>query len=132
MQQLRKMPLMTFILCCLVCTNAAAADAEWKLLGIRTVPDKVDHDVISVTGAKGTFRKIKITVQHSAVDFHRVVVHFANGADQEVEMRHTIEAGGETRAIDLNGADRIIKSVEFWYDAKGHGRGAVVTLYGRD
>ena len=77
------------------------------------MPDQVDHDVMTVTTAKGTFRRIKITIEKAAVDFHRVVVHDANGEDQKVDMRHTIRAGGETRAIDLPGTDRIIKSVEF-------------------
>jgi hypothetical protein len=34
----------------------------------------------------------QVTVARRGVDFHRVVVHFANSGDQEVEMRHTIPA----------------------------------------
>ena len=104
---------------------------DWVFLGQRTVTDRVDHDVIPVTGARGDFRSIKLTVQRAAVDFHRVVVHFANGGDQEVELRATIPAGGESRAIDLRAGDRVIRSVEFWYDARTvRGRRAVVRLHG--
>ena len=103
----------------------------WVALGERTVTDRLDHDVIPVTIARGDFTRIKITVQRHGVDFHRVVVHFANGGDQEVEMRATIPAGGETRAIDLRAGDRVIRSVEFWYDARTiRGRRAVVRLFG--
>lgn len=60
------------------------------------------------------------------------VVHFGTGTKQEVELRHTIRAGGESRAIDLTGDDRAISRVEFWYDANTiRGRRAVVRLYGR-
>jgi predicted urease superfamily metal-dependent hydrolase len=84
-----------------------------------------------VTIARGDFTRIKITVARHGVDFHRVVVHFANGGDQEVEMRATIPAGGETRAIDLRAGERVIRSVEFWYDARTiRGRRAVVRLFG--
>jgi hypothetical protein len=58
-------------------------------------------------------------------------VHFGNGSDQRIELRNTIPAGGESRAIDLEGQDRVIRSVEFWYDANTiRGRQAVVRLYG--
>ena len=111
--------------------GARAQGPNWVLLGQRTVTDRVDHDVVVVTLARGDFRSIKITVNRAAVDFHRVVVHFANGGDQEVEMRHTIPAGGETRSIDLRAGDRVIRSVDFWYDARTiRGRRAVVRLFG--
>ena len=113
-------------------TAAARTGAlDWVLLGQRTVSDRADHDVIVVTGARGDFKSIKITVQRASVDFHRVVVHYGNGTKQEVELRNTIRAGGESRAIDLTGADRVINRVEFWYDANTiRGRRAVVRLFG--
>jgi hypothetical protein len=101
------------------------------LLGTRAVNDRADHDVIVVTAARGDFRSVKLTVQRAAVDFHRVVVHYGNGTKQELELRNTIPAGGETRIIDLTGTERIINRVEFWYDAKTiRGRRAVVRLFG--
>jgi hypothetical protein len=113
-------------------TAAAPAFKGWILLGERTVSDRSDHDVISVTGDRGDFRQIKLTVQRAGVDFRRVVVHYGNGGDQTISMRGTIRAGGETRAIDLDGKDRVIRSVEFWYDANSRGRRGVVRLYGKD
>ena len=110
--------------------EAPAQGPAWVFLGERLVTDRLDHDLIPVTVARGDFQAIKITVARRGVDFHRVVVHFANGGDQEVEMRHTIPAGGETRAIDLRAGERVIRSVEFWYDARSiRGRRAVVRLY---
>lgn len=117
-----------------VCLSRAAVAqrGDWVSLGQRTVTDRADHDQIAVTAARGDFRSIKLTVQRAAVDFHRVVVHFGNGQSQTIELRSTIPAGGESRAIDLEGTDRVIRSVEFWYDAKTvRGRRAVVRLFGR-
>jgi hypothetical protein len=116
---------------------AATADAQrggrWERLGEREVSDKADHDRIMAAG-QGTFTAIRIDVLRRAVDFQRVVIHFANGADQRVELRSAIPAGGSSRVIDVEGRDRVIRSVEFWYDAKTLGRGvtATVRLMGRN
>ena len=109
---------------------AAVVPPAWAFLGERAVTDRKDHDNIPVTAQRGQFRSIKLMVKHRAVDFHKVVVHFGNGADFEVELRKTIPAGGETRQIDLPGDRRNIRSVDFWYDAKSAGAQAVVSLYG--
>ena len=57
-----------------------------------------------------------------------MVIHFANGEDQSVELRNSIRAGGETRVIDIDGGSRIITSIDFWYDAKTLGRGNSATV----
>lgn len=115
-----------------LCLIAVPASAQrWEALGTRNVTDRVDHDTIAVTGARGDFSGVKLAVQRSAVRFYRVVVHFASGGQQELELRDVIPAGGETRTIDLRGGDRVIRTVEFWYEAKSIGRrGAVIRLFG--
>ncbi len=113
--------------------QAQGGKPAWALLGQRNVTDRADHDTITVTGARGNFTAVKFEVQRRAVDFHRVVIHFGNGNDQNVELRNTIRAGGETRVIDIEGGDRVIRSIDFWYDAKTLGRGgrATVRVLGR-
>lgn len=105
----------------------------WKLLGTRTVNWAVDHDEIIVTGEEGDFEAIQIKVFRAPVHFRSVKVHFRNGGTQEIELREVIPAGGQSRVIDLNGAERIITRIAFWYDTArpaGGGR-AVVKVYGR-
>jgi hypothetical protein len=111
---------------------AAAAAKRWELLGTRTVTDRLDHDSIVVTAAEGRFDAIELRVQRVAVQFHSVTVHFANGEKQEIELRSVIPAGGRSRVIDIEGHDRVIRTVEFWYDAQSlRGRQGVVRLFGR-
>lgn len=112
--------------------SVTAQGGAWVALGQRTVTDRADHDVVAVTGMRGDFNRIKFTVQRASVDFRRVVVHFADDTRQEIELRHTIPAGGESRSIDLERHDRIIRSVEFWYDANTlRGRRGVVRVLGQ-
>jgi len=115
------------------CASAPQAnEGDWKLLGERTVNKTVDHDQIAVTAAEGNFHRIALRVKGAPVDFEQVTVHFRNGEDQVVNMREEIAAGGETRAIDLEGKDRVIQTVTFNYQTdKETGPRAVVELWGK-
>jgi hypothetical protein len=53
-------------------------------------------------------------VEDAAIEFDRVVVHFGNASAVPIQVRPKIAAGGQKRAIDLPGKERIIESVEFW------------------
>ena len=114
------------------CATGRGRDQGWQVIGSRQVTDGLDHDVIPVTSARGDFRRIKFVVQSAPIDFHRVIIHYGNGADQVVAMRRTVGANQESRAIDLDGSSRVIRSVEFWYDANtNRGRRAQVRLLAR-
>jgi hypothetical protein len=125
-----------------VLTLALAADArprrdrmagKWELLGERSVSDKVDHDVLTVTAARGTFRALKLEVRDRGVQFRNVTIHFGDGEKQEVELRNVIPAGGESRVIDVEGRDRVIRTIEFTYDAQSlGGKRARVLVFGQN
>jgi hypothetical protein len=95
--------------------------ARWEYLGQSNVDGVRDHDSIRVN-ARGAYRAIQLRVQGGEIEFQRVIVHFGNGADSEVEIRDHIRAGGQTRAIDLPGDNRRINSVEVWYGKGNWGR----------
>ena len=86
-----------------------------------------------VTGSRGEFRHLQLRVFERAVQFHKVVVHFGDGASQELALRDVIRAGGRSRVLDLEGRARVIRSIDFWYDAQsiGHGKGALVKVFGQ-
>ncbi len=113
--------------------HAVEAKDNWVRLGERTVNDRLDHDSIGVTASRGDFEAIKLAVRGHAVRFVDVKVYFVNGRRQDVSLRTHIPAGGESRAIDLEGKERVISRVEFWYEAQSRGKGkrAVVRLFGR-
>ena len=130
--QKRTLILSVVLAVCFVGLMPAAGQGRWKILGKKKVNHTVDHDTIHVTGVRGDFRRIRLRVANVAVDFHRVVVHYANGESDNVEIRGRVPAGGYTRIIDLRGHDRVIHRVDFWYDTRGlMGRHGIVTLYGQ-
>jgi hypothetical protein len=129
--QRRTLILSIVLAVCFAGLMPATAQGRWKVLGKKKVNHTVDHDTIHVTGVRGDFRRIRLRVANVAVDFHRVVVHYANGESDNVEVRGRVPAGGYTRTLDLRGAERVIHRVDFWYDTRGlAGRHGIVTLYG--
>ncbi|HEY8459178.1 MAG TPA: hypothetical protein VIM99_02295 [Blastocatellia bacterium] len=112
---------------------ALAQKVQWVLLGQTTVDGQRDRDRIAIGRAEGRFRSLQLRVTGGPVNFHRVIVNYANGTSEELEVRENIRPGGQTRPIDLRGTDRVINSVDFFY-GKGTWRPTArpkVSLYGR-
>lgn len=112
---------------------AESANAQGGVfLGARSVSDRGERDVIGVGGGKGEFRRLQFRVGARAVDFKRIVVHFENGGEEELDLRDRIPAGGQTRWIDLKGGTRKIDRIELWYDAATTRRGvrSQISAYG--
>src|SRR5262245_31962851 len=84
---------------------------SWVFLGQTTVDGQRDRDRISIGRNEGRFSSIQLRVTGAPVEFQRVVVNYANGTSEEVEFRDYIQAGGQTRSIDLRGHERSINSV---------------------
>lgn len=122
--------LLALVMVLAVGTANAGRLRGWELIGQATVSDARDHDTIAVTGAQGSFRRVQVKVFERAVQFREMTIHFANGDDQQVELREVIRPGRSSRVIDVEGGDRVIRSIEFRYDAQSHGHRAVVKVYG--
>jgi len=78
-----------------------------------------------------TYRALQLGVKGGTIEFQRVVVHFENGADHEVEVRDRITERTRSRVIDLPGDRRRIRSVEFWYSKERWRSRPYVNLWGR-
>ncbi len=123
---------LAFLALALLVAALPASAERWVLLGEKHVTDRVEQDTIAVTGSRGDFEAIRIKVRRSAVRFVDVKVVYGNGSTDDLGIRDVIPAGGESRAIDLRGGDRVIRRVDFTYEAKSIGRrGAVVQVWGR-
>lgn len=105
---------------------------RWEKLGTKTINFGLDRDEIHVHAREGKFTAVKLMVRRAGINMHKCVIHFENGETQEVAMRGSIMAGGESRVIDLEGNNRLIEKVVFWYDTKNfRNRKGVIELWGR-
>ena len=104
---------------------------KWVLLGKRVVNYSIDHDEIPVGATVGDFKAIKFKVTKAALNMHRCVIHFKNGTSQEVELKNNFAPGSESRIIDLQGTERFITHISFWYDTKNKSaQKAIITVFG--
>lgn len=115
----------------LTSATASYGQGRWERLGTAHVDGNRDHDNITVGMRDGRFRAIQLRVRGGAVEFERVVVHYGDGEPEEVAVRERIPDRGMTRAIDLRGNRRLIRSVELWYARGGWRQRPEVQLYGR-
>lgn len=109
----------------------AVGQGRWERLGSAHVDGNQDHDSIRVGARDGRFRAIQLRVRGGAIEFERVVVTYGEGQPEEVSVRERIPNGGTTRAIDLRGDRRVIRSVELWYGRGNWRKRPEVQLYGR-
>jgi hypothetical protein len=108
-----------------------ARPAKWELVGQRTVSQRLERDTIPVVG-RDRHQQIMLCVYNTPVRLQDFDVRFANGGKQDVAVRNVIGAGQCTRAIDLKGQKRDIKSITLAYKAMGFfKRGALVKIFAR-
>lgn len=128
---------MAFSLLALAAAAPTAAQAQWVLLGEKTVSLNGDRDVVRAAG-EGSFRRIRLCIRRRAVRFFDLDVVFGNGARQDLNIRRVIGPGDCTRAIDLRGGRRFIRRIILNYQTVNpYGTGslfgpqAIVEVYGR-
>jgi hypothetical protein len=106
--------------------------AGWEHLGQRQVSFRAERDVISAVG-EGRFRKIMVVVDDADLELFNVRVVFGNGEVFSPDTRLYFREDSRTRVIDLPGAARAIRRIEFHYKSvRGGGDGrAEVHVYGQ-
>jgi hypothetical protein len=107
--------------------------ASWELIGTRNVSFRIERDTIFAHGHDG-HRQIKVCAYRQPVRLFDLDVRFRNGGHQDVPVRAVLYPGQCTRAIDLVGHRRDIRTVSFVYRSLPgfrHYRPAVVQVFAR-
>ena len=106
-------------------------EARWEVLGTRQVKFRGEKDTIPVTKKEGLFTAIMLEVDNGDLELYDVVVHFGDGSKWSPETRFHFDQGTRSRVIDLPGAARFIKKVDFYYRSTLKKGRALMTLHGR-
>jgi hypothetical protein len=123
---------MAFSLLALAVAAPSAAQAQWVLLGEKTVALHGDRDIVSARG-EGAFSRIRLCVRRRPVRFYDLDVVFGNGGRQDLQIRNVIGPGDCTRAINIRGGRRFIRRIIMKYEtinAYGAGAPAIVEVFG--
>ena len=89
-------------------------NANWRVVGVKTVSSGVDHDRITVQGRQ-RFSQVRLCVFNGPLVMRDFDVRFANGGHQDIRVRQRIGAGTCTRNIDLSGNRRDIATIDLTY-----------------
>jgi hypothetical protein len=128
---MKKLLISLFVVALLFYVGPSADAANWVYLGQAHVDGQHDHDNIEVGKAAGRYRFLQIRVKNAPIEFDHIVVHYGNGAPETLQVRDVIRAGGNSRAIELQG-DRFVSSFELWYSrAKPASVRPELTLWGK-
>lgn len=104
----------------------------WSRLGSREVDFRTEKDVIEADG-EGPFQRMLVKVEGGDIEMFDIKVVFGNGGRFSPTTRLTFNPNSRSRVIDLPGATRNIRRVEFTYRSIAGGREgrATVTLYAK-
>ena len=110
----------------------AAIPGSWQVIGRATVDFGNDKDEFKVEGAD-RFRKLRIKAERAEIRMKDMDVYYEDGEHEDIDVRETIKAGQHSRAIDLRGNSKRIKTVKFKYETEVSRKGvkAVVILEGQ-
>lgn len=123
-------------LCMLLAAPAQAQkQADWVLLGEKTVGFLVDRDVIQIGRSEDWFRNRAFRQLHFAAernDVHMVSIRlvYLNGFAEDFRVDKQIRAGRQL-AVNLRGDRSFLQRIEMTYRARPSFRGqAVIQVYG--
>ncbi len=111
---------------------AAPARAGWEHVGSRVVSFRAERDVVTAVG-QGTFRQLRFEVDGGDLDLFDLRVTFGSGESWSPTTRLHFREDSRSRVLDLPGAARVVRRVDFVYrSVAGGGEGrAVIHVYGR-
>jgi hypothetical protein len=89
-------------------------DTGWHKIGETTVDFKKEKDEIRVVGAN-RFASLKFKVTDAPVDIIDMEVHYDKADIQNIRVNSPVQAGAESRVIDLKGAEPDIRKIVFVY-----------------
>jgi hypothetical protein len=91
---------------------------EWVELGCQQVSFRVDRDVVRVGRQEGRFYAIRLYARGGAVEMLDLKVIYSNGEPDDIRVRHILDRGERTRALDLRGdRARSIQRIDLVYRA---------------
>jgi hypothetical protein len=104
-------------------TSVNIKAGDWFFLGDKKVSFGSDHDVLNFGNWKDDVRQIQLRVTDGPLKMYKMIIHFDNGATQNVELRNRFTQGSVSRVIDMDGGLRHLTKIEFWYETKGYLKG---------
>lgn len=102
------------------CANSAEASSR-TYLGERKVSDRAEYDVFRIGPGQGAFNAFQVKAQGAPVEIKRIKIFFSNGTTQTIERNILLGRNSWTGVANLNGSNRLVNKVVFYYEARSPG-----------
>jgi hypothetical protein len=122
--------LLTTLMALISATSLLAHGRVWNFLGYTKFDGNRDHGAIEIRRSDRVFRTIQLRFRGNAIFFERLLIHFGNGASQELVVDARISPEGTEYMVELPDNGRALESIEFWYFKEHWDRNPSVSLYG--
>jgi hypothetical protein len=99
-----------------------------ELIGEIAVSFVADFDILAVGLKEGRFTKLVFQADGNDIEIERILVTYADGKKDEIPVRHRFAEGTRSRAVDLQGNRRFIRSIAFYYKTAGRLKDGRATL----
>ncbi len=128
----RRLFIITFSVLLFAAGATVSSAQSWTNLGTKEVTDRAEQDTFHIRSTKGQFRKLRFLVGRNPIRFTKMEITYSNGDKDEKQIAFLVPAGRYSRILDVEGRDRFIRKVDFWYEAAtlGPGRRSSITLFG--
>lgn len=100
----------------------------WTEVDTRTISLQDDRVELRTSRGDGRFGQIKIRSENEAINIRSINIRFRNGEVQRERANQRLEAGQETRPIDLEGDRRNVESVTVELDPRRRPGRATVSM----
>jgi len=102
--------------------------AEDFLLGEKEVKFRAEKDTILVGAKEGIFNSLIFKVVGNDIEIFKVIVTYGNEDEDTIPVKWIFKEDDRSRLIDLEGKNRIIKKIEFFYKTIGKLKDGRATL----
>ena len=112
-------------------TQPGYPGSRWREIARLGVRQGVQWDSVQVRNSNQRYRQVTVCAERNVVRIARMDAFFNNGQRQTFHTPLTLRPGQCSRAMDLQGQDRRIRSLSFTYQGWNPAyRGAVVVVRG--
>ena len=110
--------------------DAAIQKEGWTKLGEKDLDKDKNREDVAVGVGKGNFKALKLSIKGPATRIDSVKVVFAVGKDEDLDFKGSLPKDGETKALELQGSNRVIRRLVITYTASGEK--VTLKIWGRE
>jgi hypothetical protein len=105
---------------------------NWAIIGTERFDRTDDRVRIRVGRKEGRIGQIAFQIDGDTVDMRQMLVRFANGETQAIQVNQRVQGGDRSQPVDLDGDRRVIEEVTVVLEPRRRPGQETITLFGTE